>query len=71
MDQDANVDPANVVRADDKPDLETELPSRGTSKSLKNKFQSMDSGEVGPVDFSQPIRRERPLSVHARYVSFL
>ena len=41
MDQGANVDPANVIRAEDKPDLEAELPTVGTSKSLKNKFQSL------------------------------
>ena len=44
MDQGANVDPANVIRAEDKPDLEAELPTVGTSKSLKNKFQSLENG---------------------------
>lgn len=62
MDQGANVDPANVIRAEDKPDLEAELPTVGTSKSLKNKFQSLENGPAHPVDFSQPPKRERPQS---------
>lgn len=62
MDQGAAVDPTNVVRAEDKPDLEAELPTRGTSKSLKDKFQSLENGTAQPVDFSQPPKRDRPQS---------
>lgn len=60
MDQGANVDPANIVRAEDKPDIGAELPTVGTSKSLKDKFQSLENGPSKPVDFSQPPKRERP-----------
>jgi hypothetical protein len=62
MDQDSSVDPSNVVRADEKPDLEAELPARGTSNSLKQKFQSLDDGQSLPpqVDFSKQSRQERP-----------
>lgn len=71
MDQNATVDPANVVRAEDKPDFEAELPSRGTSQSLKNKFQAMDGGQPPNVDFSQPIKREKPTTSQNRYVASL
>ncbi|XP_067937781.1 microtubule-associated protein futsch-like [Watersipora subatra] len=62
MDQNSTVDPANVVKADDKPDLEAELPSRGTSQSLKSKFQAMGGVDPRQIDFSQPVKREKPRS---------
>lgn len=67
MDQGANVDPANIVRAEDKPDLGAELPSVGTSKSLKDKFQSYENGPSKPIDFSQPPKREQS---RKRYVGW-
>ena len=68
MDQDSNVDPTNIVRADDKPDLETELPSRGTSQSIKTKFQAMESSEIQQVDFSQPVKVEKSKPLQSRWV---
>lgn len=69
MDQNSTIDPANVVRADDKPDIEAELPSRGTSQSLKSKFQALDDGQTKTIDFSQPVKREKPRKDHDRYLS--
>ena len=68
MDQNSTVDPANVVKADDKPDLEAELPSRGTSQSLKSKFQAMGGVDPRQIDFSQPVKREKPRSNQDRYL---
>lgn len=71
MDEGTNVDLSNVVRADDKPNIEAELPTPGTSSSLKEKFQSMDGGLAKPIDYSKPVKREKHSAEQQVYVALL
>jgi len=63
------VDPENLVRAEDKPDMEAELPARGTSRSIKEKFMSLGS-ETSQVDYSQPKKTQSYKLVHILVANF-
>lgn len=55
------VDRENLVRAEDQPDLEAELPAQGTSRNLRMKFQELGSQTPPAVhsDRTTPVK-ERP-----------